>query len=737
MKRQKIIAKAQKHALKGRHSKAIALYTKLVESDPKDVRSWLRIADLQHKSGEYDEAVKTYLKVAEHYTSDGFALKAIAVYRKAVEVPTAPTEIHLRLAELFGQHGLKCDAMKHLEAVVGHFSNGPVRLAAQRQMVSIQPNDPTHRVALGDTYLNSGLQPQAVYCYEKAAELHRFALELTAPDSGQTDALIALLERIVQLKEDSREEVQELARLYGRPAMLLDTRISSDDAAEEFTSEEELALEAALRDELRGLLEVLPSEQLQGRVEACQADYQPGAAALEAIEIELDAELPDHCVGMDRAMASMATVIEPDDAAASDRRPATAAPVSIEIPVEIVPPLSDIDSDDELIFLDQLESEASFDSVVIPGDGPAASDVVALDPAAYAVPTGHDDLGLTPEPALPLEGDVMPGAHLLEPTPDLCPLDPPDVDALALTPEPALCAVPTGDLHHQEIPWHRMDTNHDRELPDSAEIRNVIFPRIKLDMGSPPLLPRGTSPGYCEVGPAEETLPGLPELLGLADLPDGDDLERAFERIAQPGSMKFLEQTQVGLPPSMAADQQLGQPDVEVPAVQQSIEETPKPEPKPKLRSAPSMESRQRQRVLARFVDKVDSSERTDPKVRLSRKIRQLACKAPDAHPERKPEQAPQKRAIAGRRRAADSRTRAPTKISDAPSEKATNEMASAMLRSGLQKVDHFLKRNLLQDAEAILKDLAHVSPDDPEVEDRLAELYSRELSTMVRSLPA
>ena len=615
MKRQKIIAKAQKHALKGRHAKAITEYTKLVEADPKDVRIWLRIADLQHKDGRHDEAVQTYLKVAEHHSSDGFALKAIAVYRKALEVPTAPTEIHLRLAELFSQHGLTCDAMKHLQVVVGHFSHGPVRLAAQRQMVSLQPNDPTHRVALGDTYLQSGLQPQALYCYEKAAELHRFALELTGPDSGRTDALIALLEQIVQLKEESHEEVQELARLYGRPAMLLDTCISDDDAA------------------------------------------------------------------------SMATVIEPDDNAAGGRDLAPSP--SIEIPVEIVPPLSEVNTDDELLFLDQREDEASFDSVVIPEEAAAtniaASDVVALEPAAYTVPTGHGGFGLAPEPALPLKGDVMPGALLLEPTPDPCPRDLPDVDVLTLTPEPALSAVPTGDLHYQEIPWHRMDTNHDRELPDANEIRSSIFPRIKPDVGAPPLLPRRTSPGYCEVGPAEETLPGLPGLLGRRDLPDGDDLERAFERIAQPRSHRHVGQTRVGLPPSATTDREPApaKPDVEV----------AKPRPRP------AAESRQRQHVLARFVHKVERDQRTDPGARLSKKVRQLTCKTLE--------------------------------------QRATSEMVSAMLRSGLQKVDHFLKRNLLQDAEAILKDLAHVSPDDPEVEDRLAEFYSRELSTMVRSLPA
>lgn len=691
MKRQKIIAKAQKHALKGRHAKAITEYAKLVEADPKDVRIWLRIADLQHKDGKHDEAVQTYLKVAEHYSSDGFALKAIAVYRKAVEVPTAPTEIHLRLAELFSQHGLMCDAMKHLKVVVEHFSHGPVRLAAQRQMVSLQPNDPTHRVALGDTYLQSGLQPQALYCYEKAAELHRFALELTGPDSAKTDALIALLEQIVPLKEESREEVQELARLYGRPALLLDTCISDDEAAgAEFTDQEEQALEAALRDELRGLLDVLPAEQL--------THHQPNCSN----------------------MASMATVIEPDDNASAGRD--LAPPPSIEIPVEIVPPLSDVTAGDELIFLDQLD-EASFGSVIIPGlattTNIATSEVVALDPAAYAVPTGQGDFGLAPEPALPLDNDVMPGALLVEPTPDPCPLDLPNVDVLSLTPEPALSAVPTGDLHYQEIPWHRMDTNHDRELPDPAVIRSVIFPRIKLDVGAPPLLPQETSPGYSEVGPAEETLPGLPELLGRLDLPDGDDLELAFERIAQPREALYVEQTQVGLPPSAASDQ-----------------EPPRAEPV-EVKPRPSVESRQRQQVLARFVDKVEPDQRTDPKVRLSRKIQQLTCKALDAPPAPKPKRAPQKRAIAGRRRAADSRTREPDKILGAPSERATSEMASAMLSSGLQKVDHFLKRNLLQDAEAILKDLAHVSPDDPEVEDRLAELYSRELSTMVRSLPA
>jgi Flp pilus assembly protein TadD len=50
--RTKVLEAAQKHLAKGAFDKAIAEFQKLVKADPKDVRTWLKIGDLQDQLGD-------------------------------------------------------------------------------------------------------------------------------------------------------------------------------------------------------------------------------------------------------------------------------------------------------------------------------------------------------------------------------------------------------------------------------------------------------------------------------------------------------------------------------------------------------------------------------------------------------------------------------------------------------------------------------------------------------------
>ena len=75
LNREKIVAGAQKFIQRGQLDKAIKEFQRIVEEDPKDVRTLLKIGDLYSKKGERDNATQTYLKVAEFYSDQGFFSK--------------------------------------------------------------------------------------------------------------------------------------------------------------------------------------------------------------------------------------------------------------------------------------------------------------------------------------------------------------------------------------------------------------------------------------------------------------------------------------------------------------------------------------------------------------------------------------------------------------------------------------------------------------------------------------
>src|SRR5436190_20977487 len=80
-KKDKYLAAAQKFLERGQLDKALVEFAKVVQEDPKDTRTWLKMAELHAKRGAADQATEIYLKTGELYTEQGFFQKAVAVYK--------------------------------------------------------------------------------------------------------------------------------------------------------------------------------------------------------------------------------------------------------------------------------------------------------------------------------------------------------------------------------------------------------------------------------------------------------------------------------------------------------------------------------------------------------------------------------------------------------------------------------------------------------------------------------
>jgi len=205
----KLIDEATRLVQKGALDKAIKIFLKIVEEDPKDVRIWLKLGDLYAKRNEKALATETYLKVAEFYAEQGFYLKSVAVYKQILKLDTRLVEVNLRLAELYRQLGLLQDAMQQYELVSQFYNKeGRVResLAALRQIVELDPENVAIRIKLAELYSKEGLAQEAVDEFTRAADFLRA--------QNRSDDLLKVLERLSFHKSDDLDLLKDLARQY-------------------------------------------------------------------------------------------------------------------------------------------------------------------------------------------------------------------------------------------------------------------------------------------------------------------------------------------------------------------------------------------------------------------------------------------------------------------------------------------------------------------------------------------
>ncbi|MEK6538035.1 MAG: tetratricopeptide repeat protein, partial [Nitrospirota bacterium] len=82
----KILEAAQQYTIRGQIQKAIEEWKKLITDTPNDANIYNTIGDLclkyQTTERGTEDAISYYIKAAEIFESSGFALKAIAVYKK-------------------------------------------------------------------------------------------------------------------------------------------------------------------------------------------------------------------------------------------------------------------------------------------------------------------------------------------------------------------------------------------------------------------------------------------------------------------------------------------------------------------------------------------------------------------------------------------------------------------------------------------------------------------------------
>ncbi len=95
--------KAQKALSRGEWKKALECFRNHCASEPEDLRSQLKVAEVLERLGQKEEAVQMYRKVAEVYALDGFLLQAISINKMILRVDPTSQDVNHRLAQLYAE----------------------------------------------------------------------------------------------------------------------------------------------------------------------------------------------------------------------------------------------------------------------------------------------------------------------------------------------------------------------------------------------------------------------------------------------------------------------------------------------------------------------------------------------------------------------------------------------------------------------------------------------------------
>ena len=203
--RDKLLQAAAKLVEKGKYDKAIAEYRKIVQNDPGDARTLLKIGDLQSRQRDFAGAVQTYDRVATYYASQGFQLKAIAVFKQIREIirKHAPqlsarySHVTPRLADIYAELNLVTDALAAYDEVATSFQKAGRdhdAIEVFKKTVQLDPKNPLPHLRLAEAQCRVKALNEAIDSFWTAAEL---LLGLKRPD----DAL-KVIERILHFRAD-------------------------------------------------------------------------------------------------------------------------------------------------------------------------------------------------------------------------------------------------------------------------------------------------------------------------------------------------------------------------------------------------------------------------------------------------------------------------------------------------------------------------------------------------------
>ena len=208
-RRREATRKAESLLTRGKLEAAVRQYEKVLCADPSDTSTLNRVGDLYVRLKRLDEATELFRRAGEHFSREGFYVKAIAIYKKIIRLDPTRVDVYEILADLYHRQGLTNEARTQYQVVADYYSqNGQTAKVIQihERMVELEPDHPTLRVRLAELYCGAGRTADAMQQYreiaafmlahdkvEEAVRVYQGAIDLDPQDQAYlSDAVLHL-----------------------------------------------------------------------------------------------------------------------------------------------------------------------------------------------------------------------------------------------------------------------------------------------------------------------------------------------------------------------------------------------------------------------------------------------------------------------------------------------------------------------------------------------------------------
>ncbi|MBA2339700.1 MAG: tetratricopeptide repeat protein [Pyrinomonadaceae bacterium] len=265
----KAIRAAEKHIAQGKIPAAIGEYRRIVEDDRDDFAALNTLGDLYARTGKKTEAAESFTGVAEHYRTQGFALKAIAMFKKILRLNPDDSDVAAKLAALYEGQGLAVEARAQYLSIVDAYTRAgrtSETLDLLRRVATLDPKNSQIRLRIGELAERENLPQEAAVAYAEAGERllarreHEQALEAftkarsLAPDDLNALSGFVSAHAALGTSDEAAQAIEDL--LVARPddvelrSMLVRAYLDAEDAPAAERATEELVRREASNERL-------------------------------------------------------------------------------------------------------------------------------------------------------------------------------------------------------------------------------------------------------------------------------------------------------------------------------------------------------------------------------------------------------------------------------------------------------------------------------------------------------
>jgi tetratricopeptide (TPR) repeat protein len=189
--------------------KAVAVYNQILKLDPRLVDVNLRLAELYRELGRMSEAMQHYESVAAHFHREGNTKEALETVKKLVNLDPENIATRIKLAELYSKEGLVTDAVEQFTSACEQLR----RQNRQDDFVKVAERLLWHQPD------NHALMRELAGLYLRRSDPRRALQKLQAcfkadPRDVETLGLLALAFQALDQKAKTVSVLKELARIH-------------------------------------------------------------------------------------------------------------------------------------------------------------------------------------------------------------------------------------------------------------------------------------------------------------------------------------------------------------------------------------------------------------------------------------------------------------------------------------------------------------------------------------------